>query len=101
MLTKLLFAVRTGKATVGRLAKAFRVSINRNLPANEQQQRQSQQAPRVKPGNKQERRKHHCVIPIINPAGRAAAISHHPRLERTEKQNANQITDRICHAEQQ
>ena len=32
---------------------------------------------------------HHLVIPIINTAGVAAFVFHHPRLERTEEHNAN------------
>ena len=46
--------------------------------------------------NKENKRcEHHWVIPIVNTAGVAAFVFHHPRLERAEEHNANQVANAI------
>ena len=50
--------------------------------------------------NEDERRKHHGEIPIIDAARCATAVLHKPSLERTEKQNADHITNAVCEADQ-
>ena len=101
MLAELLLTICAGETAVCFLSKALRMSFQRDLPANEQQQRKTEQTPCIESGNKQERREHHCVIPVIDPAGRAAAIAHHPCLKRAEKQNTDHIADCIRHTDQQ
>ena len=50
--------------------------------------------------NQYERRTKHSEIPIIDAAGRTATVFHKPRLERTEKQNADHITHAVREADQ-
>ncbi len=50
--------------------------------------------------DEKQRRKHHCIIPIVYPAGTAAFILHKPGLERTEKQDADDIAYGIDAAQQ-
>ena len=49
----------------------------------------------VKARNKQEGGAKHCKIPVIDSAGRTAFVFHKPRLEGTEKQDADHVADRI------
>ena len=43
----------------------------------------------------QQRGTDHQIVPVIDPAGGAAAIVHHPGLEGTEEQNADDIHDAV------
>ena len=99
MVAELFFAVFAGETSVGLLRKAFGVSVHSDLPSYQQSKGKPQQAPCVAVWNKHKRSKHHCKIPIVDTAGRAASVLHKPRLEGTEKEDADHITDTVCEAD--
>ena len=80
--------------------KPFRMQVKCNFPANQKCDRQHKQAPGISLSDKKQRSEHHCVIPVVDPALAAAFVFHKPRLEGAEKQNADDITDRIRAAQQ-
>lgn len=96
MVAELFFAVFAGETSVGLLRKAFRVSMHSDLPSCQQSKGKPQQAPRIDIWYKNKGSKHHCKIPIVDTAGRAASVLHKPRLEGTEKEDADHITDTVC-----
>ena len=65
------------------------------FPKDKQEQGNAEQTPCVEVGQKDQRGKHHGVIPVVNTAGAAAFIFHEPCLEWAEEENADHITDRI------
>ena len=71
------------------------------LPLDQQRNGQCQQAPVKQRGDKQERRKHHGIVPVINAAGNTAFVLHKPCLERTEKQNTDHVAHGIGQTDQQ
>ena len=98
---ELFFTVGAGKALVGRLIEPLRVAVVSNLPFDEQGQPQSAQTPGEKAGNKQQRREHHGIVPVIDATGDAAFVLQNPGLEWTEKQNTDHIADGIGQTDQQ
>ena len=72
-----------------------------DLPAEQKSQRERQKAPCVPVQDKEERCKHHGIIPVVDPAGTAALVFQKPGLERTEKQNTDHVTDGICTAQKE
>ena len=101
MHTELFRTVSAFQVTVGILREPLRMPVKGYLPSDQQSYRQKQKAPRIDPSYKEQWRKHHGIIPVIDPAGSAAFILHKKRLERTEKEYADQITNRIRAAEQE
>ena len=77
------------------------MSVERDFPTDEQRNRKREEAPCVRFHHEKERREHHGIIPVVNPAGAAAFVFEKPRLKRAEKQDANHITDSIRAAYQQ
>ena len=77
------------------LRKPFGMQVECNFPADQQCDRQYEQAPRIFLSHKKQRSEHHGIVPVVDPALAAAFVFHKPRLEGAEKQNADDITDRI------
>ncbi len=65
------------------------------FPVNDDRRTHQKQRPAVKRANKEHRREHEKMSPIVNPAIHAAAVFLSERLERAEYQNADVITDEI------
>ena len=86
----------TGNASVRRLGKAFGMAAVIPFPANQDRQRQCDEAIRIGVRNEDQRREHHREIPIINPAVGTASVFHKPRLERAEKEDADHIANTVC-----
>ena len=97
---ELLGAVPTVEIAVGRLGKALGVLVEGDLPAGQQGHRQHQQAPGVGLAHEEQRREHHGVVPVVDPAGAAALVLQKPALEGTEEQDADHVTDRVGQAQE-
>jgi len=95
MMTQFFFTVPAGYTGVGVVGEPFRVPVNRDLPAEEQQQRQYQKTPCERMRDKHKGREHHGKVPVVDPADIAASVFHEPGLERAEKQDADHIADPV------
>ena len=94
-------AVGAFQISVRVFGETLRILKERDFPSDEQRYCQEQKAPCQNASDKEQRSKHHCVIPIVDSAGTAAFVLKKPGLERAEKQYANHVTDGICEAEQE
>mgnify|MGYP003440958300 CR=1 FL=1 len=94
MVAQLLLTVHTGQTLVALLIKPLGMAVIDALPNDQQHQGQPQKTPCIERGDKQQRREHHGVVPVIDAAAAAAFILHKPRLEWTEKENADNVTYR-------
>ena len=72
------------------------MSVHSDFPSCQQSKGKPKQAPRIDIWYKNKGSKHHCKIPIVDTAGRAASVLHKPRLEGTEKEDTDHITDTVC-----
>lgn len=72
----------------------------RDLPADKEKKTQGNKALGIGVVDDDERRKHHCIVPIIDAAGVAALIFHHPRLKRAEKEDTDHVTDGVEYREE-
>ena len=93
--TQLFLTLVTAHGTVTALIEIIRMTVVRNLPAKQQNHRKD--ASRKNQGTSQYHQgcANHNVIPVENTAGGTAAIVHHPGLERTEEQDANDVADTV------
>jgi murein L,D-transpeptidase YcbB/YkuD len=66
-----------------------------NLPSDQQYHRQSEKTDGIILFHKKQRRKHHGIIPVINPASTAALVLQKPGLKRTKEQDTDQIANRV------
>ena len=98
---KLFFATGTIQTAVRVGCEAFGMHTVGDLPTQKQKQRKSEQGIRIYARKKDKRREHHSEIPIIDSAGRATAILHEPRLERAEKEDADDVADGIGDRDQE
>ncbi len=96
MLAKFFVTVLTRNAGVRRLGKAFGVAAVVPLPAEQNHQRERDEAIRIWMGDENEGCEHHCEIPVVDPAIGAASVFHKPSLKRTEKQDADHIAHAVC-----
>ena len=62
-----------------------------DFPAEEQCHGQNASSYRKPTGNPQQWCTYHQIVPIIDAAGSAAAVMHHPGLKRTEEENADDV----------
>ena len=69
--------------------------VEGDLPSGHQRDGHGQEAPRIDMLHKEERREHHGIVPVIDPAGAAALVLHEPCLEGTEEQDADNIADEV------
>ena len=65
-----------------------------DLPADEQKQGTEEDAQREKIPDKNQRCKHHRIIPIVNSAACTAFVLHKPGLKGAEEQNADHVANR-------
>jgi hypothetical protein len=72
-----------------------------NFPMNQYHYRSKEQAPTKEISNKQHWCEHHKMSPIINSAIDTAFVFHNECLERTEKQNADVIAQKIKNSQHQ
>ena len=72
----------------------------REFPANEEHERTSEQAVCVEARDEHKRSEHHREIPVVYAACSTAAILHNPSLERTEEQDADDVTYRVADRDQ-
>ena len=91
-LTGLIPAVCALQNLVGTAPESLRMSRIYQFPANQYHTGGEEQTPTIKVWNKQHRRKHHEMSPVVNTAVYAALILHNTCLERTKYQNAYIIT---------
>ena len=97
---KLFRAITAFEIIICIIRKPFGMQVECNFPADQQCDRQYEQAPRIFLSHKKQRREHHGIVPVVYPALTAAFVFHEPCLEGTEKQNAYDITDGIRAAQQ-
>ena len=90
----------TGNAGIGRFGKSFGVSAVVPFPANQDRQRKYDEAIRIRVRNEDQRREHHCEIPIVYAAVSTASVFHKPRLERAEKEYADHIANAVCEGDE-
>ena len=95
MSTQFFRAVFALQILIGLFGKPLGVPVECDLPPDQKCNGQSKKAPEITAPDKEQRGKHHCIVPVIDPAYGAAFVLHEPALERAEKQNADHITDRI------
>lgn len=72
-----------------------------NLPVNQNNKRHEEQTPAVETWDKEHRRKHHEVSPVIDSAVDAALVLHKEGLERTEQQDADVVAEEEKHRQHQ
>lgn len=95
MNTQFFFAIYAFEIPVCILRKIFGVSVKCDLPSEEKCQRDKQQAFKKQAVHKKERRKYHCIVPVIYSASAAALVFHEQSLKRTEEQNTYHVAQRI------
>ena len=100
VMAELFLAMGTGEAFIRSLVKALGMQPCGKLPNEQKEKRNAEKPPRVIMRNKDQRREHHGVIPIIDAAAATAFILHKPGLEGAEEENADHIADRIEEADQ-
>ena len=102
---KFLFAVDAADGKVRRVGKPFRMGMVGDFPFYKQGPRHQNQGDgegiyHVVPvflgdDDKHDGGEHHREIPVIDTAGRAATVVHHPGLEGAEEEDADHVGDRI------
>lgn len=99
MLTKLFLTVCAGQAAIRIFRKPLREKAVQKLPLQQEQQGHAENTPTPRIYKENERRKHHCVIPIIDTAIGTAFAAQYPRLEGTEEEHANHIAHPVRKAD--
>ena len=100
MLAQLFFAHGTGQRLIGLRGPALRMQFISDLPFGQQHQRHKHQAPGIDGRDEDQGSAHHGEVPVVNAAGTAAAVAHHPGLEGTEPQDADHVADTVGQADQ-
>ena len=93
--TKLLRAVLASKIAVGVLRKTLRMSEKGDFPSHQQDYRQCQQTPCIGFLNKEQRREHHGIVPVVYATSATTFVFQKPSLEWAEKQDADDVAHRI------
>ena len=93
--------MRALEPAVGALPESFRVLRIDHFPAEGNHDRSKKQAPAEKVFDKQHRRKHHDVAPVIDPAVDTAFILHNKCLEGAEYNDADVIAEEIENCQHQ
>ena len=94
-------AVFAGEEGVRLLQKAFGVAVVAYFPCHGADEREGNEAPRIKVRHKDERRCDHDRAPGEDAAGDAAFILHKKMLEGTVKDDADDVADIVKRGEQQ
>ena len=95
MPAKLRFTSGAFQTGICCIRKLFRVPAVGDFPAQQKNERTAEQAVIIHTRHEDEGGEHHCKIPVVNAAGRTAAVFHKPCLKGAEKQDADDVTDRI------
>ena len=88
-----LLTTRAIEALVCRGREPFGVDVIGEFPANEKQECEAKEGIGVYTRNEDEWGEHHCKIPVVDATGGATSIFHNPGLERTEKEDADDVAD--------
>ena len=96
MCTQLFFAFRAVEAFICFCREALGVKTVGQLPSDKESDCTAEEAISIPARNENKRREHHCEIPVIDSAGRAASVFHEPRLERAEEEYANDVADGVA-----
>ena len=70
------------------------------FPVDEKSYRDEQQALRIEALERQQRSKHHGIVPVVYTAAAATFVFHHPFLERAEEEYTDHIAYRVCERDQ-
>ena len=92
---ELLATVLAAKIAVRVLREAFRMTEKSNLPACQKRNGKRQETPCVAFLDKEQRREHHGIVPIVDAAGGTALVFQEPGLERTKEQDTDDVTDSV------
>ncbi len=76
--TELFRAVFAAQVIVCLCRETFGMPVERDLPADHQDQGHKQQAPQIAASYKEQRREHHRIIPVVDPADAAAFVLKEP-----------------------
>ena len=95
MPAKFFRAVHTAQTFIGLFREILRMEVKLHLPLDQYDHGDQKQAALEKMPRHRHGRKHHREIPVVYPTGRAAPVLHHPRLEGTEEQDADNIADEV------
>jgi len=93
--TKLLRTVLASEIAVGVFRKALRMSEKGDFPSDQQGYRQRQQTPCIGFLDKEQWREHHGIVPVVDATSGTTFVFQKPSLERTEKQDADDVAHRI------
>ena len=89
---ELIGAVGAAQRRIGIFPEALRIHHDAQLPDQPVRKGHQQQRAAIEAADRQQRRKHHQVIPVEDAAGRAAfCLDDQP--ERTPDQHADEVTD--------
>ena len=86
----LTFAAPHG--TVAAFVEPMRMTEVSDLPAQQQKDGENAGGENQRTVQYHQRGADHDIVPVEDPAGGAAAVVHHPYLERTEEQDADDVT---------
>ena len=87
----MFLALAALKGLIAGFEKPLPAEMIGDFPADKQDGGQNTGPAGQRTGQRQQGGAEHEVVPVINPAGGAAAVVHHPGLEGTEKQNADDV----------
>lgn len=94
MVAELFLAVLAVEAGIGGVRESLGAAAQGDLPAEQKQKGQAQQAPGELASDEHEGGEHHGEVPVVDAADGAASVFHEPCLEGTEEKNA----DHVAHA---
>ena len=85
MFAELFCTIPALQVIVCAFRESLRMPIKRDFPSKEQRNGYRQQTPGILFPNKEQRCKHHGIIPIVDPANAAALVLHKPCLKGAEE----------------
>ena len=91
VLAKLFFTVGAAEISVGFFRESLGGTIERQFPPERQYECRAEKHPAVPSLDEEQRRKHHGIVPVVDPACGAALIMQEPALERAEEQYADKV----------
>ena len=100
-LAGLVAAVLALQLLIGSVPEPLRMLVVDDLPVNQHHTGGKKQAPAEKIPDKQHRRKHHEVAPVVDSAVDAASVFHNQMLERAVEQDADVVAQIIENGQHQ
>ena len=95
MMAEMLGTIYTAQTGVCILKIALGSEVFAQFPAQQEQRGKPHKNIGQRVAEEYQRCEHHYEVPVIYPAAAAAFVHHHPALERTEKEYANHVADRV------